>query len=185
LRKEMKRVLKCLSEDEIKNQSAVVTQKLLSLPAYQNAERISIFLSMSDEIDTSSILQHALREKQCFIPQYFKEGSRMKMVKLKDLQDYEDLPMTSWNIKQPADDDVRPEALETGGLDLILVPGLAFTLSGLRCGRGRGYYDTYLQKASTTQTRPVKTVALAFKQQILEHVPTDPHDFVIDHVLSA
>jgi len=185
LRKEMKRILKCLSEDEIKNQSAVVTQKLLSLPAYQNAERISIFLSMSDEIDTSSILQHALREKQCFIPQYFKEGSRMKMVKLKDLQDYEDLPMTSWNIKQPADDDIRPEALETGGLDLILVPGLAFTLSGLRCGRGRGYYDTYLQKASKTQTQPVKTVALAFKQQILDHVPTDSHDFVIDHVLSA
>jgi hypothetical protein len=38
----------------------------------------------------------------------------MKMVKLNSWQDYCDLPETKWKIKQPADDDIRPDALDTG-----------------------------------------------------------------------
>lgn len=108
----------------------------------------------------------------------------MDMVRLYDLDDYDKLPLTKWNIKQPADDEVREEALDTeGGLDLILIPGLAFTRAGERCGRGRGYYDAYLAKVQQKQGGLPATVALAFKEQILEEVPTDHHDVRIDKVL--
>ena len=77
------------------------------------------------------------------------DGNRMDMVRLLDMEDYDSLSRTKWNIKQPDENDEREEALDNdgGGLDLILIPGLAFTREGDRCGRGRGYYDTYLQKA--------------------------------------
>jgi hypothetical protein len=39
--------------------------------------------------------------KRCFIPRYFKGGSTMDMVRLKDMDDYNSLPLTKWNIKQP------------------------------------------------------------------------------------
>ena len=51
----------------------------------------------------------------------------MEMVLLKDMSDYESLPVTKWNIKQPPDDEVREEALENNELDVMLVPGMAFT----------------------------------------------------------
>ena len=38
----------------------------------------------------------------------------MEMVLLKDLHDYNALPTTKWNIKQPSHDDIREEALENG-----------------------------------------------------------------------
>ena len=109
-------------------------------------------------------------------------GNRMEMVLLKDLHDYHALPMTKWNIKQPSDDDIREEALENGGLDLMLVPGMAFTEDGKRLGRGKGYYDTYLSKATNNQISATKTIALAFKEQIVTDIPVDDHDFFIDRV---
>ena len=117
---------------------------------------------------------------------YYMRSSKMDMVRLIDKQDYMDLPLTKWNIKQPAVDDVREEGLDgEGGLDLILVPGLAFTKTGARCGRGRGYYDTYLARARDTMGRSPATVALAFNEQVIEDVPTDEHDFIIDYILAA
>lgn len=44
----------------------------------------------------------------------------MKMVPLASWADYEQLPETRWKIKQPADDDVRPDALDTGTSKLVL-----------------------------------------------------------------
>ena len=72
-----------------------------------------MFLSMSDEVMTKSILEHMLSKGyECFIPRYI--GPKMDMVKLFSMQDYESLPETSWKIKQPKDDEDRPEALATG-----------------------------------------------------------------------
>ena len=63
---------------------------------------------------------------------YFMGSNKMDMLRLYDVEDYNKLPSTKWNIKQPADDDnEREDALDSkDGLDLILVPGLAFTASG-------------------------------------------------------
>ena len=70
-----------------------------------------------------------------------------------------------------------------GGLDLILMPGLAFSKAGARLGRGKGYYDTYLQRCEKAMNRKPVTIALAFKEQICESVPTTDHDVPIDIVL--
>ena len=79
---------------------------------------------------------------------------------------------------------ISGEIMFSGGLDLMLVPGLAFTVSGQRLGRGKGYYDSYLHRyKQLSGVHPVTTVALAFKQQIFNNIPTSEHDFVIDMVL--
>ena len=106
----------------------------------------------------------------------------MEMVRIYNLQDYENLPVTKWNIKQPSDEEKRPEALDEGSLDLMLIPGMAFTEKGLRLGRGKGYYDTYLAKAKSKEINP-KTLALAFNEQIVSEVPCDDHDYTIDSVV--
>ena len=110
-------------------------------------------------------------------------GNKMEMVLLKDMSDYESLPVTKWNIKQPPDEEIREEALENQELDVMLIPGMAFTKNGKRLGRGKGYYDTYLSKAKNNLPQPPKTIALAFKQQIVDNVPTDELDFLIDKVM--
>lgn len=49
---------------------------------------------------------------QVFVPSY--SGSKMVMLKIKDMNDFESLPLTKWNIRQPNCDGNREDACETG-----------------------------------------------------------------------
>jgi len=174
--------LAVLSAEDKRNQSQLVLKKLFDLPAFQNSQRISTFLSIDNEIDTEPIVRKVLEEKkECFVPRYGKKG--MEMVKLNSIEDWKTLPLTSWGIKQPSFKDARENALKTGGLDFIVVPGVAFTSSGLRCGHGGGYYDRFLKEIKESQDHPPAIVGVAFKQQILEDLPTTEHDVKLDLVL--
>lgn len=62
-------------------------------------------------------------------------------------------------------------------IDAILVPGQAFDSRGHRLGRGKGYYDRFLQKLGCIYKRGVR-----FPYQKVESVPYEPHDIIIDHV---
>ncbi|XP_071525445.1 5-formyltetrahydrofolate cyclo-ligase [Panulirus ornatus] len=186
LRKEVKAKLNSLSAEEKARQSKAVQEKVVQHEGYKKSQRLSIFLSMNDEIQTEFILQHALDTgKTCFIPRYDSKSTYMDMVRLHSWEEYESLPLTKWQIKQPPLDKQCETALSSGGLDLILIPGLAFTKEGHRMGRGRGYYDTFLTKCQNSQTIPPITIALAFSEQILPEIPVDGTDVPIDIVLSA
>ncbi|KAG7482060.1 5-formyltetrahydrofolate cyclo-ligase [Solea senegalensis] len=185
LRKEIKRRVAALSDEEKLRQSLIVSHKLFQHPKYVSSKRIALFLSMSDEVRTEEIIKDAFKlGKSCFIPRYERSNSHMDMLKLGGLQDMETLPLTSWNIRQPADDDEsREEALAAGGLDLILMPGLGFDKSGNRLGRGRGYYDTYLERCVKSPKGKPYTIALAFKEQLCQEIPVDDNDVLIDEIL--
>jgi len=107
----------------------------------------------------------------------------MDMVLIKDAEDLASLPLTKWGIRQPGESDEREEALAGEGIDLLIVPGLAFTSEGARLGRGGGYYDTWLRKARDVQ-RPFLAVALAFSQQVVEDIPMEDHDCKVDLIIT-
>ncbi|XP_036400003.1 5,10-methenyltetrahydrofolate synthetase (5-formyltetrahydrofolate cyclo-ligase) isoform X2 [Megalops cyprinoides] len=139
---------------------------------------------MNDEVRTEEIIEDMFRRgKECFIPKYLTNSSHMDMLSLAEAKDIQSLPITSWNIRQPGDDEVREEALATGGLDLILMPGLGFDKSGNRLGRGKGFYDTYLERCMRHPKGKPYTIGLAFKEQICKEVPVDDNDIHIDEVL--
>lgn len=71
----------------------------------------------------------------------------------------------------------------TGGLDLILMPGLGFDQAGNRLGRGKGFYDTYLERCIRHPKGKPYTIALAYKEQLCQSIPVDDNDVLIDEVL--
>lgn len=92
--------------------------QLFRHPKYLSCKRIAVFLSMDDEVRTEDIIKDLFKwGKSCFIPRYERSSSHMDMLELKSLQDVETLPLTSWNIRQPAEDDKRREEALAGGKD--------------------------------------------------------------------
>ncbi|TKS70353.1 5-formyltetrahydrofolate cyclo-ligase [Collichthys lucidus] len=185
LRKEIKRRVAAVTAEEKLRQSLVLSRKLFKHPKYVSCKRIAVFVNMDDEVRTEEIIKDVFRlGKSCFIPRYESRSSHMDMLKMKSLQDIQTLPLTSWNIRQPAEDDKsREEALATGGLDLILMPGLGFDRSGKRLGRGKGFYDTYLERCIRHPKGKPYTIALAFKEQLCQEIPVGDNDVLIDEVL--
>ncbi|BFY97926.1 hypothetical protein BsWGS_00966 [Bradybaena similaris] len=181
IRQQMKQTLKSLSNHDKDIQSAIIHHKVLTSDVYKSSQRVSVFLPMNDEVNTIPILKSMLESgKQCFIPHY--HGEDMIMVRLESWEAYEKLPSNSWGIKQPTEFDVSQDAVSSGGLDLIFMPGLAFTQCGARLGRGKGYYDKYLRKCADAGTMP-HTVALIFWQQVIDDIPTLDHDLFVDSLV--
>lgn len=164
LRKEFKAKIAAIPKIVKESHSKIVAQMFLDLPKVKKSERFSVYLSRDDEVDTTLIIRTLLQQgKQIFVPYYKGEG--MKMVPLYSWQDYERMPETSWNIKQPEDGDRRPDALDLGGLDVIACPGLGFSENFFRLGRGKGYYDKYIHRCNLMQCEPF-LVGLAFNEQM-------------------
>ena len=82
-----------------------------------------------------------------------------------------------------------PDGLPRGGIwlqgpfkeitpDWLFIPGLGFDLKGARIGRGKGFYDRYLEHGKVTK------IALAWSEQIVESVPVESHDCHMDFIIT-
>lgn len=61
---------------------------------------------------------------------------------------------------------------------IILVPGLGFSAEGERLGRGKGFYDRYLEKCDAIK------IGVAFEMQLESNLPVEPHDIKMDFVVT-
>ncbi|CAO0794409.1 unnamed protein product [Mucor circinelloides] len=193
LRKDMASRLSSLGTAELKKQSESVRQKLQEMDVFRASKNISIYISMpNSEIITTDIIHDLLKsDKNCFIPRCTKNN--MDMVKIIDIDDFESLPVNKWNIPEPPLDQPRSDAIDDNygnGLDLILVPGVAFDKERNRIGHGKGYYDRYIKKCNIWADehgidRP-KTIALSLNEQIVDvgDIPLEETDEQLDFVLT-
>lgn len=191
LRKEMSRVISGLSNSNKQIQSKELFEKLIRHKKYKEAKCLSIYLSTDNEIDTIPILRHALEleMKRCFIPYVRKSrsdvGTRMVMVELISMADYERLPFNNYGIKEPIETQEKPLTGNGDSLDLIIVPGVAFDQNGHRLGHGKGYYDEFLIDWSRRNGKSAYTIGIGFKEQIVKHTHSvTGHDYILDEIMT-
>lgn len=187
-----------MSDEVIAQQSAVVAQKVLSLPEYKSARGIACFLSMPKEFATRPLIEAVLRDgKTLYLPRVESvKDKTMSMLKADSLEDIEAWLPGSWGIKEPPrEGPPRLEALdEESNLDLVLVPGLAFDTDLRRLGQGAGFYDRWLARAKDLRKvagsfqgakEPLLLVGVTLDDLIVPEVPTDAYDLLMDRVVCA
>ncbi|KAJ7800388.1 5-formyltetrahydrofolate cyclo-ligase [Mycena olivaceomarginata] len=191
LRKAMGVKLRDLSTSHIQDQSRALTARVLSLPSFIQSKSVSCYLSMpSGEIDTSFLVREILRSgKTLFVPKIdtTTEG-RMELLQIYSEDDLNSLPSGVWGIKEPdrLHNGQRRASANDTGLDLILVPGLAFDRTLLRLGHGKGYYDRFITAYAENSRPPPLLVGLALREQLLDAnaIPTVAHDWKMDSVIT-
>lgn len=106
----------------------------------------------SGELSTTRIVRDALQNgRQVYIPYIHTQDktSVMDMVALESMTEFESLQLDKWGIPslQATQIEGRQNGL-TQGLDLIVMPGMAFDRGFRRLGHGKGYYDHFLTQYS-------------------------------------
>lgn len=145
--------------------------KLFDTAQWAAAKTIAVVLSTPMELNTQPIIAQAWAAgKQVVVPKIV--AKQMHFVAI--------TPQTTFaagalNIQEPQHSTPYPPE----NIDLVIVPGLAYTKQGGRLGFGAGYYDRFLS------TYRGQTIALALTPQLLETLPLESHDQVIDQVLTS
>ena len=94
------------------------------------------------------------------------------------VDDFSTLKPSSIGVHEP--DTSCSEAFPVNKLELVIVPGVAFSRCGDRLGRGGGYYDQFLGRLPPSIPR----IAVAFEKQIFRSVPKEPHDIPMHSVIT-
>jgi 5-formyltetrahydrofolate cyclo-ligase len=69
--------------------------------------------------------------------------------------------------------------VEIKTIDVVIVPGAAFSEDGYRIGYGGGYYDRFLKDCRAP------AVGFAFAMQVFEHVPHDSErDMPVEYIVT-
>jgi len=83
-----------------------------------------------------------------------------------------------FGLREPTEPWLEPPAI--AGADVVLVPGLAVDHTGVRLGRGGGYYDRSLPLC----TPGTRLVAVVRDDELVEALPEESHDIRMTHALT-
>lgn len=69
-------------------------------------------------------------------------------------------------------------------IDVVIVPAIGLDLSGVRLGRGGGWYDRAIEYLLQTQQVAPLLVGVCYDSELHKsgHIPTEPHDISVDYI---
>lgn len=165
--------LKTQKEEDRSKKSRIIKEKLFKTTAFKKAKIVMCYIPLGGEVDTEDMIKEAQKlGKKIVVPVCCNRTIIACMLDSKAR-----LQRGFYGVREPVIK--KPVALEL--INLIIVPGLAFTKKGTRLGRGKGYYDRFLKQLP----QRVPSIGLGFDFQILPAVPATARDANIDKIIFA
>ena len=144
--------------------------KVAEMPEYQQAHSVMAFVGFNGEPDTDPLFARIAADgKRLLLP-------RVEATGIVVADGSSPLVASKFGVQEPTG-----PAIDVEEIDLVIVPGLAFTSAGDRLGYGQAYYDRLLPTVSAP------TVGVCFEEQLVEveEMPLAAHDVRVGAVVSA
>ena len=148
--------------------SEAVVRRLVAWPPIHGI--VMVYLAMPSEVDLIGL--SSLERCRIVIPRV--ETATTMSVRVYDA---EHLEKHRLGFEQPASSatEVSPD-----DIDVVLLPGLVFDRSGGRLGRGRGYYDRFVEGLPEATVR----IGVTTESSVVDVVPMDDHDQSVDWIVT-
>lgn len=153
-----------LDAASLESMSRSICRRVAALVRERNFLRVAVFAARRGEVDLLPLLD-MLPDREWYFP-LVHEGRRLSFHRVCR---HGDFVTGCWGIREPGPE--RPE-LPAEKMDLIVLPGAAFTRDGKRLGYGGGFYDTLLAGPAAG----VPLAGVCFPCQLLDDLPMEAHD---------
>ncbi|CAN5496300.1 5-formyltetrahydrofolate cyclo-ligase [soil metagenome] len=155
--------------------AAEIRRRVGELPELADARAVLAYAAFGAEVDLDPWLQRLLDAGVgVFLP--WVDGPSLGIARVRDLA--ADLAPGWRGVREPRAGRRRPARPDR--LEAVVTPGVAFDRTGHRLGYGGGHFDRLL-----AELRPgVPVVGVAFERQLVDAVPTEPHDRRVDVVVT-
>ena len=175
LRRYIREQKRHFTPQQLGEMSLGIMSSLLSHSQIQKADSVLMYHSLPDEVDTHSALDQLLAMgKKVLLPKVVSETE----MTIHEYTGQDSLqPSEPYGILEPT----TPEfSIVNCQLSIVIVvPGMAFDKHGHRLGRGKGYYDRFLSRIPN-----IYKIGVCFPFQLIDKVPSEPTDILVDEVLT-
>jgi len=174
VRREIRQLLRGTTPEDRAAWSAQMVRRLAALPVFLESRTILLFAALPTEPDFLSLLGEPAETGRKLV---FPRVAGDELV-LHSVDSAEQLSAGSARVREPSPE--RP-IVDPSAVDFALVPGQAFdAATGIRLGRGGGYYDRLLVHPSFHGF----TLGVCFSLQLRRSLPAEPHDVPVRAVLT-
>jgi 5-formyltetrahydrofolate cyclo-ligase len=170
IRAKIEKIKKSYSDIEKREKSVKIFSKLEKLQVFIDAKYIFIYWSKDDEVKTQDFINKWCKTKSILLPVV--ENNHLIIRKYTNSKN---MTTGAFNIKEPLGNNFD----KIDKIDLAIIPGIAFDKKNNRLGRGGGYYDKFLQNIETYK------VGVCFDFQVLDNIPTESHDLLMNEIIFA
>jgi 5-formyltetrahydrofolate cyclo-ligase len=167
LRRRLRDTLSGMSDAQRHQKSLAACQLIAASPEFAAARVVMLYLTMQSEMDTAPLALRSWQAgKTVVVPKVSWDQRRMLPTEISSLHGH--VTTAGTGVREPVGGKPVPVDL----IDLVIVPGLGFTNTGYRIGRGMGFYDRFLAQSDFIGL----SCGLAFEEQIVQTLPILDHD---------
>jgi 5-formyltetrahydrofolate cyclo-ligase len=177
LRAELLKKRDAIPEEVRRAKDGLLRGHILSLDEVKAAHVIFFFASFRSEVDTIEPMKSLLAEgKRIVLSKVDRENHLLDLYEIRSL---DELSPGYMGIPEPS---ILSEERAVGvdEIDAVVIPGAGFDEEGNRIGYGGGYYDRLLASFH----REVPVVAPAYEEQVVDSVPSEPHDVKVQIIVT-
>ncbi len=177
LRTEVAERLREIDRSERQRSSGKIVEKILGTPIWKQCTAVLAYIPLASETDISSLIKKAF-EQNIFVAVSRVDDDKLTFCQIKP--DYEKILVKgSLGVHEPPKT-LPPFDIKRHESVLCIVPGVAFSISKERMGRGKGYYDRFLSAEGSS----VFKMGVCFDTQIEQKLPVDSFDVPMDMIIS-
>lgn len=197
-RRSIKSLISSQSSSQLSSQQEKAVQQLLESDLYKKSTTILAYVAQKNEFSLHSLIQEAMGAgKLLALPKCKPHDCSMEFYQLDNQLPYLDQVCAgSYGILEPVSSLPQLDVRQLPESALVLVPALAFTLQGQRLGKGKGFYDRYLQriprsrddkslqKVGAAPSSGPLFIGVAYSCQIVETLPVEKTDIPMHYILT-
>ena len=154
-RKIAKEILMSLSIEKRNHQEELILDYLKNLPEWKEAKIIALTKSMPMEFSLDKVVKLARMMDKTLVVPVTLPNRKMKFAYWDEKTEFQ---KNSFGVEEPT----QPVWVDEKQIDLVIVPGLAYSKKGERLGFGGGYYDRFIEQQNFS------TISLAYQEQVYD-----------------